>query len=190
MFVAVPLFAGAAALAMQGMAAKFVTKSDPFYAAVGSILGVDDLLSTIALTLFVRAALVSRRRAHVHGGYMLATVMLVIPPIVARLNLPAPPTWHLGELIAIAPAVPLLFLPRYRRPFMVFIIVMMLKSVAIASLGFSPAWLAVFTQLPGIWSPLLALPAMALAFAALWTAWRPAHWFQPLSPRSATAAIG
>lgn len=54
--VLVPLFAAGGVLAMQSMATKFVTRSDPFYAVPGARLGLDDVVATIALVLMVRAA--------------------------------------------------------------------------------------------------------------------------------------
>ena len=179
-FVLVPLFAGGGALAMHSMAIKYVTKSDPFYAALGPLLGLDDLISTTALVLFVRAALVNRRRAHVHGGYLLASVMLVIPPIVARLGLPVPPWSHPGELIAALPAI-LLYLgaPKHGRPFLVLLGVLAAKVAADEMLGFNPAWVRVFAGLAEVPPVLLAVPAMLIALAALWSAWRPAWWLPP-----------
>lgn len=176
-FVLVPLFASGAALAMQSMAVKYVTRSDPFYAALGPLLGLDDLISTTALVVFVRAALVHRRHPRIHGGYLLSSVMLVIPPIVARLNLPVSPTWHVGELLAATPAALLAVNhPRYARPFLVLLGVLAFKVAADTFLGFNPVWLSIFVALPRFWSVSVAIAALALAFAALWTGWHPTSW--------------
>lgn len=179
-FVIAPLFAVGAALAMQGMALKYVTKSDPFYAALGPLLGLDDLISATALLLLVRAVMVNRRRPHLHGGYLLTTVMLVVPPIVSRHDLPVPPQWHAGELIAAAPAVLLAAAaPCHAKPFLILLGILSVIIVATTIAGFSPTWVAVFIALPGINPWLLAIPPSIIAFAILWSGWRPAWWLRP-----------
>lgn len=173
-FVAVPLFVAGAALAFQSMAAKYVAQSDPFYAALGPLLGLDDLISTTAFVLLARAALAQRRRPALHGGYLLGTVLLVVPPIVARLNLPVSPAWHAGEVIAALPALVLaLRSPKQAAPFLVVLGVLALKVAADTALGFDPAWIAVFTAALRVPAAVLALVPAGLAFAVLWFTWHP-----------------
>ena len=185
-FGLVPLFAGGAALALHGMAVKYVTRSDPFYTALGPMLGLDDVVSTTALVLLVRAALLHRRRAAVHGGYMLATVMLVFPPILSRLNLPTPFWLHPGEVIAaIIAAVLYARAPKQGTPFLVLIGVLAGRIAIDTLAGFAPWWVAIFAGLSTVWPPLLVAPATALAVAALWSEWRPLRWAPSATPATA-----
>lgn len=174
-FLVVPLFVAGGAVAVQSMALKYVTRSDPFYAALGPMLGLDDLISTTALVLFARAALAHRKRPALHGGYLLGTVLLVFPPIIARLNLPAPPAWHVGEII---PALIATFLaaraPKNARPFLVAIATLAAKALADTLFGFSDPWIAVFTATLKVPTVLLAAVPGLLAFWVLWWTWHPA----------------
>jgi hypothetical protein len=176
-FAAVPLFAGGAVLAVQSMAVKYATASHPFYAVFGPRLGMHDIISTTALVLMVRAALAHRRRMALHGGYMLATVLLVLPPIMARLPLHLPPPLHAGEVLAIALAALLYHRrPRDGRPFLFAGGVMALEVLAFETFGASAWWAGLFAGLAALPPVPLALLAVAVAGVALWFAWptRPA----------------
>lgn len=173
MFVAVPLFVAGGAIAVQSMAFKYVTQSEPFYAALGPMLGLDDLISTTSLALLARAALANRKRPAVHGGYLLGTVLLVFPPIIARLGLPVPVTWHMGEVIPCAIAAVLAATaPKQSRPFLIVIAILVGKAVADTLFGFSGAWIMVFTASLKVPMPLIAAIPAGLSFLLLWTTWR------------------
>lgn len=176
--VVAPLFAGGAALAMQSMAAKFLTKSDPFYAALGARLGLDDLVASVALVAMVRAAIVHRRRVGLHAAYMLATVLLVLSPIMARLPLPRVP--HLGEIMTALVALALYFARRRDGlPFLVVIGLSLLRAVQFETVAASAAWAELFVRLVDIPAVLLASVAVLAAGAAVWTVW-PWRVAQPL----------
>ena len=169
-FVFVPLFAAAAVLVMHSMAIKFATQSHPFYAALGARLALHDLVSTIALVSFVSAALVFRRKVAVHAGCMLATVLLVLPPVIARL--PIPRFFHSGELIVIALALLILWRePRARTPFLALIGVQILVIILFETLGVSPGWDGVVTAFSKLPVAPFSLGAGLLALGALLLAW-------------------
>lgn len=179
--VLVPLFAAGGVLAMQSMAEKFVTKSDPFYAALGARLGLDDVVATTALVLMVRAAIVNRRRMGLHAAYMLSTVLLVLSPVVARLPIPLIP--HLGDTITIAVALTLYAMRRRDgRPFLIVAALSVLRVVQFHTLAASEWWAERFGALVGMSSIALAFAAILVAGLAVWTVW-------PWPRRAVSAAV-
>jgi hypothetical protein len=168
--VLVPLFAAGGALALQGMATKFVTKSDPFYGAFGARLGMDDIVSTIMLVAMVRAAIVNRRRVGLHAAYMLATVALVLPPVFSRL--PLPRWWHLADLLTIAIALAV-YLARRRDgwPFLLVTVYSVWRIVQFETIAASDWWAAAFAQIKDLPPLPIILGAFVAAGAAIWSAW-------------------
>lgn len=169
----VPLFAAGAALVLHSMALKF-TGGHPFYGIFGARLGLHDIISTVVLVGMVRAALLNRKRVARHAAYMLGTTLLVLPPILARLPVPAPPALHLGEMLSIVIAA-LLWLGHRRegRAFAVVIATMALEIVAFESVGASALWADWFARIGTLPVAPLSLGALALAAIALWSAWNP-----------------
>jgi hypothetical protein len=170
----VPLFAFGAALVLQSMASKFASGSHPFYAVFGARLGMHDIVSSVTLVAMVRAALVNRRRVGLHAAYMLGTVLLVLPPIMARLPIDAPPALHLGELVSILAALALYL---WRRgdglPFLIVIGAMLLQVLSFESFGASAQWAAMFSSIARWPAMPLAFAALMVSALALWTAWNP-----------------
>lgn len=178
-FVAVPLFAAGALLAMQSMAAKALA-GHPFYAPFGALLGLDDAVASTALLLIVRAALRDRRQVWLHGGYMLSTLLLVLPPIVTRLLPPmAAPglspfdtAYLTAELSAGVIAALLAWVyPRARRPFLTVAAITVAQAALVEAVGRSRAWADAFAALTLVPSALLAAIGIVVAFALLWSAW-------------------
>lgn len=84
-FVVLPLFAAAGPLALQGMARLWRTNADPFHAAFGSRLVIADMIAGPTVVLLVAYAFLHRRNVERHAAAMLATALLVLPPIIGRL---------------------------------------------------------------------------------------------------------
>lgn len=170
LLVAVPIFAAGAALAMQSMATKFVTRADPFYAALGARLGMDDVIATTSLVWLVRLAVLNRHCVALHAGYMLATVLLVLSPIIARL--PLPRIFHLGEAVTIAIALALwATAPRTARPFQIVVALSVIRAIQFETVGASETWERIFGSLAQASPTMLAAGAMLLAILATWTVW-------------------
>ncbi|MEP9400767.1 hypothetical protein [Sphingomonas sp. VNH70] len=177
LFVAVPLFAAGAALAIVALATTHVAAANPFNARFGGRLAPIDTMSMILLPLLVRDALVHRRRADRHAAAMLATVLLVLPPVLGRLAGWIPgfppgfePSFHAAQLVSAAIAAGLWW--RDRRggaPFAVVAVVLPIQSLSFALWDGQP--------FVGFAATLPPLPFAAVAAAAslelLWTAWRP-----------------
>lgn len=94
-FVVLPLFAAAGPLALQGMALLWSTKADPFHSAFGTRLVIADMIAGPCVVILVVYAFYHRRRVEDHASAMLATALLVLPPIIGRL-LPALPGFPQG----------------------------------------------------------------------------------------------
>ena len=159
-------------LVLHSMATKFATRSDPFYAALGARLGGHDIISTIALIGFVAFALRWRRKIVLHGASMLATALLVLPPVISRL--PIPRFFHSGELIVIAlSALAAWREPRARGVFAAVAVLQILHIAAFETVWASLAWaraFAAFSHLPvapfAVASGVAALSFLLLAFRA------------------------
>ncbi|WP_447407144.1 hypothetical protein, partial [Clostridium perfringens] len=67
------------------MAGLWRTQADPFHAAFGARLVIADMIAGPCVTALVAYALARRRRVGVHAAAMLATALLVLPPIIGRL---------------------------------------------------------------------------------------------------------
>jgi len=181
--VLVPLFAAGGALAMQSMATKFATKSDPFYAMLGARLGLDDVVATIALVLMVRAAIVHRRRMGLHAAYMLSTVLLVLSPVIERLPLPRVP--HLGEIVTLVIALALYAMRRRDGlPFLIVAALSVERAVQFETVAATDAWARLFSRLTEVPSIVVALLAMLAAVAVIWPAW---PWKRRVAARSLPA---
>ncbi|MBX9707138.1 MAG: hypothetical protein K2X61_04300 [Caulobacteraceae bacterium] len=180
LFVAVPLFVVGGVLVMHSMATKFALGEYPFYSVLGARLGMHDVVSTTPMVGLVALALLNRRKAALHGGYMLATVLLVLPPVVARL--PIPSFFHSGELIAIALALLALWRePRGHVAFLVVIAIQILQILLFETVSASPQWEAAFADFSRLSPWPFALSCAGISFAVLVAAWRAVPGPRPVS---------
>jgi hypothetical protein len=182
-FGVVPLFAAAGIYAVHDMAAEMKAGS-PFAAFAAPALAPDDLSSIVALVGFVAAALAARRRVARHAAWMLATALLVLPPMTTRLiqvvtravGVPPPSFWVsfvLGQGVTIALALLLAQRrPSEAKPFLVLVALTLAQLAAFRALGTDAGWraaLATFASgspLPGV------LAAAVLSLGLLLLAWR------------------
>lgn len=183
-FVVIPLFTAGGLLAIQSMAAKTIA-GHPFYKLFGPILGLDDAIATIALLAMVRLALVHRRQVWLHAGYMLSTIILVLPPIIVRLIpalLPVPPSagpppfdgaYLFAELSAGAIAAILAWrYPKARRPFAIAAGVTVAQAATVELFGRTAAWGTLFFGMTTIPAAILAIVGIAIGAVVLWSGWR------------------
>jgi hypothetical protein len=179
-FVAVPLFAAGALLAMQSMAAKALA-GHPFYTPFGAMLGLDDVIAAVALLLIVRAALIHHRQVWQHAGYMMSTLLLVLPPIVTRLLPPMtiiglPPfdaAYLAAELSATMIALLLAWIyPRSRGPFLIVAAITAAQAAAVEAFGRSQGWADAYFALTRVPPAVLAAVGISVSALLLWSAWR------------------
>lgn len=81
-----PLFLAGGAGIFLGMAQRYVEAVSPFYTLYAPRLALIDIVSVAAFALFFHEALRHRRRVHLHAGYLLATAILLLPPVLGRLS--------------------------------------------------------------------------------------------------------
>ena len=182
LFVVVPAFVAGGALAIQAMVVKSLA-GHPFYARFGAGLAVADALATPCFLALVAYALARRRDVHAHGGAMLATAVLVLPPALGRV-LPAlmpgvppfdafPPAFHAAEAIALLLAVIAARAdPRQARPFMLVAACCAVQMAGFALLAPSPAAARGYAVVAAVPAHVLAMVALAVSAAVLWWAWR------------------
>ncbi|WP_420142767.1 hypothetical protein [Sphingomonas sp.] len=186
-FAILPMFAAAGPLALQGMAMLWRTQADPFHAAFGAQLVIADMIAGPSVVLMATYAFVHRRRVGVHAAAMLATALLVLPPIVGRL-LPLIPGFPVGGwagfggfrlafqlaealtlLIAIALAART---PAARAGFGFAALATAAQMVGFETIGTTPIWGRCVVLLTEIPAEPTAVAAAFVAAALLWWAWQ------------------
>ncbi len=187
-FVMVPLFLIGGAGVEHSMAVATGTGDDAFYNVWGPSLGIYDLLASLGFLGLTAMALKDRRLVARHAGWLLATPLLLIGPILSRiypryvpgLAMQGPEDFghfrwgiHLGGLTAIA--IALWLWSRHRRdgaPWLVAIAVNVVQLTLFETLGFIPAWKAAFVAFGTIPLAAHAVGAAVLSAAALAWGWR------------------
>jgi hypothetical protein len=186
LFVVVPVFAGASVAAIQGGFALFATRSDPFHAAFGVRLGMGDLIALVTFVGLVRHALVERRHPRTHAAAMLATALLVLPPILGRLVPIAPGfadmailgrrgfalAFHIGQAMAIVAALTVYLADRRGQPFLLVALSLALQSVLFETWAASGWWAGFAVRTVAVPTPLLFVAGVAAAAATLWQGWQ------------------
>lgn len=182
LFAVVPAFVAGGALAIQAMMAKALA-GHPFYARFGPGLAAADTLATPCFLALVAYAVARRRDVHAHGGAMLATAVLVLPPALGRV-LPAVlpmmpplhpfvPAFYAAQVVAIVVAVVAARADRRQAlPFLLVAADVAVQVAAFALLTPSPPALRVFAAVTAIPAVLVALTAIVAAGTVLWWAWR------------------
>lgn len=79
-----PLFLAGGMSIFMGMAERFVSGS-PFQAMYAPRLAWLDVIGVGGFAYFYFEAMRQRRKVHLHSGYLLATVIFLLPPIFGRL---------------------------------------------------------------------------------------------------------
>ena len=195
-FVALPLFAAAGPLALWSMIELYAAKADPFHAAYGARLAISDIIAGPTVILLVIYAFVQRRRVRAHAAAMLATALIVLPPILGRLvqRVPLIPTnggfgWSEPELAfmlawvaTIAIALALARGPA-RTAFGIAAATTLAQAVGFLTIGTMPAWESFVVRLIALPVAPVALTGGIGAFGLLWWAWR-------VVPPRGTAAAG
>ena len=165
--------------------ALFVAHSDPFHAAFAVRLGMVDLVALGTLVGLVRYALVTRRSARTHASAMLATGLLVLPPILARL-VPLVPhfgemaiagrqgfalAFHVGQGLAAIAALSLYLVDRKARAFLVVAVSIGAQGLVFETAEGSKVWVTLATKVMAIPPVLLALIGAVTAAAVLYQGW-------------------
>jgi hypothetical protein len=188
-----PLFMAGGMGIFIGMARRYVEEVSPFYALYAPGLAWLDVVSVAGFAWVYFQALVHRRNVRLHAGYMLATVIFLLPPILGRLAPVLPPLsvggpqdfWKLGIGFQLANAVTILLAlalaaragGRDGAPWLAAAAFTVAAALMFQFVGPLPAWRAVFVhvaELPVLPLTLAAAVAGALIAYAGWRAGRPA----------------
>ncbi|MDM7957554.1 hypothetical protein [Blastomonas sp.] len=187
-FVMVPLFFVGGVCAMHSMAIATGSGQDVFYNVWGPSLGSYDLVAALGFLALTAMALKDRRRVAHHSGWLLATPLLLVGPILSRiypryvpgLSMQGPQDFemfrwgiHLGGLTAIA--IALWLWSRRRRdgaPWLVAAAINLTQLFLFETLGFTVAWKIVFVAFGHIPIAMLSLGAAIAAAVALRWGWR------------------
>jgi hypothetical protein len=185
-FVAAPLFAAASAAVLVDGARRFAAGATPFHVANVPALTMCDTLALATFVGLVGFAVAERRRVRRHAAAMLATPILVLPPIVGRVlqGVPGFPrggafgltgfavSFHAAELLAAALAGSLWW--RDRRDggaFAAVVLASVAQMLLFATIGQWPAWREVVRGLAQTPFAVVAVGAGAATLAALALAW-------------------
>ncbi|MEL6446525.1 MAG: hypothetical protein AAFQ62_01115 [Pseudomonadota bacterium] len=183
-FALIPVFTAGGFLVVGTMAVG----QGPFYELYGDRLASVDIITTAVFLWFIYEALRHRRRAGLHGGYMISTVFLLMAPTLGRIM----PNFVPGLTIrsmdqihrfgyglhvshAIALVVLAFLITRYRRfsrPFLIAAITLVSQSIVFETLAKTDAWDSVMRAYAGI-PPMAQLAAgLVLGAAVAWLGWR------------------
>lgn len=186
LFFVVPAFISGTALAVQAGAALAAANADPFHARFGVRLALYDLIAELAFLALVCAAILWRRRIGRHAGAMLATILLVFPPILARLLplLPGFPneaqsgiptfalSFELSQLLTILLTLTIARrTARHAAPFLFVAAITAMQSVLFETFGRSALWRAMMLSTLDISPFAVAAGGIAIGVAALALAW-------------------
>ncbi|PXA93506.1 hypothetical protein DMC47_21975 [Nostoc sp. 3335mG] len=186
-FGVLPLFAAAGPLALQGMAMLWREQADPFHSAFGAQLVIADVIAGPTVVVLAVYAFVQRRRVTAHASAMLATALLVLPPIIGRL-FPAIPgfphgggagfagfrlSFQLAEAITLAVAIALAVkTPAARTGFGIAAVATAAQMIGFETIGRSELWHRWVDLLTRIPAAPMALAAGVATAALLFWAWR------------------
>lgn len=139
-----------------GMAQRYM-EGAPFQAMYAPRLAWLDFIGVGGVAYFFHEALRLRRKVHPHAGYLLATVIFLLPPILGRLTaIPLGVTgpedfakFEIGFPIANMLTAAISFLIAYRRgkngrPFWIAGALIVLSAVLFATVGSTAAWESIY----------------------------------------------
>ncbi|MEO0346761.1 MAG: hypothetical protein AAF229_10940 [Pseudomonadota bacterium] len=183
-FLLIPVFTAGGLLVIGTMAVG----QSPFYEIYGDRLAAVDIITTAVFLWFIFEALRHRRRAGLHGGYMISTVFLLMAPTLGRIM----PNFVPGLTIrsmdqihrfgyglhvshAIALAILAFLITRYRRfsrPFLIAAITLVSQSIVFETLAKTDAWDAAMRTYAGIPPVTQLVAGLVLGAAVALAGWR------------------
>ena len=178
-----PLFMAGGASIFFGMADRYVAGS-PFHVMYAPRLAWLDFVGVGSFAYFYYEALRQRRKVHPHSGYLLATVIFLMPPIFGRLmaiplGVRGPEDFgKLGTGFQIANVViaALAFAIAYRRgkhgrPFALAGILTLVSAFLYQTIGGMPAWQALFARAAELPTAPFALAAGIAGIVIAYAGW-------------------
>ena len=178
-----PLFMAGGASIFMGMADRYAMGL-PFHVLFAPKLAWLDVVAVAGFGYFYFQALRLRRKVHPHSGYMLATVIFLIPPIFGRLSaiplgIAGPedlPRLEIGFHAANALAALVAFVVAFRRrphgrPFVIAAWLTVLASMLFVVIGGHPGWQAFYVSTAALPTAPFALAAGLAGVAIAYAGW-------------------
>ena len=182
-----PLFMAGGMSIFMGMADRFVTGS-AFHVLYAPRLAWLDVVGVAGFAYFYYEAMRQRRKVHPHSGYLLATVIFLLPPIFGRLSaiplgVTGPADFHklgTGFQIANVLTAALAFWIAYRRgkhgrPFTIAGVLTLVAALLYQTIGGMDAWRDLYARAADLPTAPFAIAAglagVLIAYAG-WTAGR------------------
>ena len=192
-----PLFMAGGASIFMGMADRYAMGS-PFHVLHAPNLVWLDVVGVAGFAYFYFEALRLRRKVHPHSGFMLATVIFLLPPIFGRLSaipmgVSGPETLdRMGPGIQYANLLTaaLAFLIAWRRgkhgrPFMIAGLLVLLSAVLFQFVGDLPAWEAFYARTAALPTAPFALAAGLAGVVIAYAGWMAGKRLVPPAPMPA-----
>lgn len=159
---------------------------DIFYARFGAALASIDAAAVVGIGLFVFRGVSRRRQVHEHGGWLLATLILLVPPVVGRL--PGWTPWlaingpadfdhfaiagRIGNAVAVATALVIASRVRVGQPFRAAALLIVIGAVLFETVVRLPSAKALFAGLGAIPPASAFLVGLGVGTALVVVAWR------------------
>lgn len=196
-----PFFLAGGSGIFLGMAQRFAENSSPFYALYAPRLAWIDIVSVAAFAFFFHEALRHRLKVALHAGYLLATAIFLMPPILGRLAPVLPELgisgpadfWKLGIGFQLANAVTagFAFAVALRRgrdglPFALAGAGILVAAALFQTIGGMAAWRSLFATVATLPALPLTISAGLAGVAVAVSGWRSGKWpARPGQPRPA-----
>jgi hypothetical protein len=178
-----PLFLVGGTGIFFGMAQRYL-EGAPFQAMYAPRLAWLDFVGVGGVAYFFHEALRLRRKVHPHAGYMLATAIFLLPPIIGRLTaIPLGVTgpqdfakMEPGFQIANGLTAAIAFLIAYRRgkhgrPFVVAGLLIILSAILFATVGRTAVWESIYAGIAAWPTTPFALAAGLAGILVAWSGW-------------------
>jgi hypothetical protein len=178
-----PMFLAGGTGIFFGMADRFVA-GEPFQAMYAPRLAWLDFVGVGAFAYFYYEALRQRRKVHPHSGYLLATVIFLLPPIFGRLmaipmGVRGPADFEklgTGFQIANMLVAGIAFFIAWRRgkhgrPFALAGVLTLVAAALYQVIGGLPAWQALYARVAELPTAPFAVVAAIAGLAIAWAGW-------------------
>lgn len=180
-----PLFLAGGASIFIGMAQRYVEAATPFYQLYPARLAWLDIVAVSGIAFFYFQAMKLRRNVSLHSGYLLATAIFLLPPILGRLSPILPGLaiegpadfaklmigFQLANALTALIALTIGLRTREGRPFFIAAGLTLVAALLFQTVGGSPAWQALYARSAEVPAMALALIAGGAGIVIGWAGW-------------------
>ena len=180
-----PLFLAGGAGIFIGMAQRYAEAASPFYTMYAPRLAWLDVIGVGGIAYFYFQALKCRRKVHVHAGYLLATAIFLVPPIIGRLSPLLPGLaingpadfgklmigFQLGNAVTALIALAIGLRSRKGQPFYIASALHVLAALLFQTAGGWAAWQGLYTRMAEVPLMPFVLASTIAGVAIGWAGW-------------------